>query len=56
VSPQLKLRGGLRYTKDEKDFVADRIQAPPFSPTFIGRRTATPAPATPAATSAPPTR
>ncbi len=39
VSPQLKLRGGLRYTKDEKDFVADRIQAPPFSPTFIGRRT-----------------
>jgi iron complex outermembrane recepter protein len=39
VTPQLKLRGGLRYTKDEKDFVADRIQAPPFSPTFIGRRT-----------------
>ncbi len=39
VSPQLKLRGGLRYTKDEKDFVADRIQAPPFSPIFIGRRT-----------------
>ena len=39
VSPQLKLRGGLRYTKDEKDFVADRLQAPPFSPTFIGRRT-----------------
>jgi iron complex outermembrane receptor protein len=41
VSPQLKLRGGLRYTKDEKDFYADRLQAPPFSPTFIGRRTAT---------------
>ena len=40
VSPQLKLRGGLRYTKDEKDFFADRFQAPPFSPTFIGRRTA----------------
>jgi iron complex outermembrane receptor protein len=40
VSPQLKLRGGLRYTKDEKDFFADRIQAPPFSSTFIGRRTA----------------
>lgn len=40
VSPQLKLRGGLRYTKDDKDFYADRIQAPPFSPTFIGRRTA----------------
>ena len=40
VSQKLKLRGGLRLTKDEKDFVADRIQAPPFSPTFIGRRTA----------------
>ena len=40
VSPQLKLRGGLRYTKDDKDFFADRFQAPPFSPTFIGRRTA----------------
>lgn len=40
VSDRIKLRGGLRYTKDEKDFVADRIQAPPFSPTFIGRRTA----------------
>jgi iron complex outermembrane receptor protein len=36
----IKLRGGLRYTQDDKDFVADRIQAPPFSPTFIGRRTA----------------
>ncbi len=40
LSDTIKLRGGLRYTKDEKDFVADRIQAPPFSPTFIGRRTA----------------
>ena len=40
VSERIKLRGGLRYTKDEKDFVADRIQAPPFSPTFIGQRTA----------------
>jgi iron complex outermembrane receptor protein len=40
VSDRVQLRGGLRYTKDEKDFVADRIQAPPFSPTFIGRRTA----------------
>jgi iron complex outermembrane recepter protein len=39
VSPQLKLRGGVRWTKDEKDYVADRLQAPPFSPTFIGRRT-----------------
>ena len=40
LTPALKLRVGLRYTDDEKDFVADRIQAPPFSPTFIGRRTA----------------
>jgi iron complex outermembrane recepter protein len=40
VSPEFRLRGGLRYTKDKKDFFADRIQAPPFSPTFIGRRTA----------------
>jgi iron complex outermembrane receptor protein len=40
VSDRIKLRGGLRWTQDEKDFVADRIQAPPFSPTFIGRRTA----------------
>ena len=40
VSDALKLRAGLRYTDDQKDFVADRVQAPPFSPTFIGRRTA----------------
>jgi iron complex outermembrane receptor protein len=40
VSDAVKLRGGVRYTKDKKDFFADRIQAPPFSPTFIGRRTA----------------
>ena len=40
VSDQLKLRGGIRFTKDKKDFFADRLQAPPFSPTFIGRRTA----------------
>ncbi len=39
VTNELKVRAGLRYTKDEKDFVADRIQAPPFSPSFIGRRT-----------------
>jgi iron complex outermembrane receptor protein len=39
VSEALKLRGGLRWTKDKKDFVADRIQAPPFSPVFIGRLT-----------------
>jgi iron complex outermembrane recepter protein len=40
VSDALKLRAGLRFTDDQKDFVADRFQAPPFSPTFIGRRTA----------------
>ena len=40
VSDALKLRAGLRYTDDQKDFVADRFQAPPFSLTFIGRRTA----------------
>ncbi|MFY7857463.1 MAG: TonB-dependent receptor [Rubrivivax sp.] len=40
VSPAFRVRGGLRWTKDKKDFVADRLIAPPFSPTFIGRRTA----------------
>ena len=40
VSDAFSLRGGLRYTKDKKDFVADRLLAPPFSPTFIGRLTA----------------
>jgi iron complex outermembrane receptor protein len=37
VSDALELRGGLRYTKDKKDFFADRLQAPPFSPSFLGR-------------------
>nr|WP_245559074.1 TonB-dependent receptor [Arenimonas oryziterrae] len=37
VNDALKLRGGIRYTKDEKDFTADRLIAPPFSPVFIGR-------------------
>ena len=40
VTSELELRGGIRYTSDKKDFYADRFQAPPFSPTFIGRRTA----------------
>ena len=39
VSDVLTLRGGLRFTQDKKDFVADRLVAPPFSPTFIGRLT-----------------
>ena len=37
LSDAFTLRAGLRYTKDKKDFVADRLVAPPFSPTFIGR-------------------
>ena len=42
LSPALELRAGLRYTRDKKDFVADRLIAPPFSPTFLGQlRTAT---------------
>ncbi|MFC7302455.1 TonB-dependent receptor [Luteimonas weifangensis] len=28
LSERLSLRGGLRYTKDEKDFVAERVQGP----------------------------
>ncbi len=39
LSDVLTLRGGLRFTQDKKDFVADRLIAPPFSPTFIGRLT-----------------
>jgi iron complex outermembrane recepter protein len=39
VSEAFKLRGGLRYTKDKKEFIADRIVAPPFSPVFTGRLT-----------------
>ncbi len=38
VTDALKMRAGLRYTQDKKDFVANRVQAPPFSPTFIGQR------------------
>jgi len=37
VSPTLKLRGGVRYTRDKKDFVANRVYAG-FG--FIGQRTA----------------
>ncbi len=37
VSNEFKLRGGLRYTNDKKDFVADRITAPPFSSPELGR-------------------
>jgi iron complex outermembrane receptor protein len=40
VSESIKLRGGVRYTKDKKDYFADRITPPPFSSPFIGRRTA----------------
>jgi iron complex outermembrane recepter protein len=38
VTPDFNMRTGLRYTNDKKDFTADRVVAPPFSPTFIGRR------------------
>ena len=31
MSDVLTLRGGLRFTQDKKDFVADRLIAPPFS-------------------------
>ena len=37
LTNEFTVRAGLRYTNDKKDFVADRLQAPPFSPTFIGR-------------------
>lgn len=37
LTESLKLRAGVRYTDDQKDFVANRLQAPPFSPTFIGQ-------------------
>jgi iron complex outermembrane receptor protein len=30
ISPVFKLRGGLRYTRDEKDFVAQRFESPVF--------------------------
>ncbi len=39
LSDKFTVRAGLRYTNDKKDFTADRLQAPPFSPTFIGRLT-----------------
>jgi iron complex outermembrane recepter protein len=39
ASDALNFRAGLRYTNDKKDFVANRLVAPPFSPTFIGRLT-----------------
>ncbi len=38
LTNSFNLRAGLRYTNDKKDFYADRLLAPPFSPTFIGRR------------------
>jgi iron complex outermembrane recepter protein len=39
VSDAFNVRAGLRYTNDKKDFVANRLVAPPFSPTFVGRLT-----------------
>ncbi len=37
LTSALKLRAGLRYTDDQKDFVANRIQAPPFTSPFTGQ-------------------
>lgn len=31
VTDAFEVRGGLRYTRDSKDFVANRVEAPPFS-------------------------
>ena len=39
LTEAFKLRAGLRYTQDSKDFVANRIQAPPFSSPFVGQIT-----------------
>jgi len=36
LTSDLQVRAGLRYTHDEKDFTAYRLEAPPFSPTFLG--------------------
>jgi iron complex outermembrane receptor protein len=41
VSPALTLRGGLRYTRDEKDFTARRLQSP-IGGAPIGPLTASP--------------
>ena len=37
ATDKLELRGGLRYTRDKKEFQADRLQAPPFSAPTVGR-------------------
>ncbi len=39
VTNDFNMRTGMRYTNDKKDFVANRVTAPPFSPPFIGRLT-----------------
>ncbi|MFL6709019.1 MAG: TonB-dependent receptor [Massilia sp.] len=39
VSDKLKLRGGLRYTKDKKEFSAKRVEATTSGPFFINRDT-----------------
>lgn len=35
VTPALKLRGGVRYTNDKKDWFGQRVTAPPFSDTSL---------------------
>ena len=39
VTSAFNVRAGLRYTNDKKDFVANRVTPPPFSPPFVGRLT-----------------
>jgi iron complex outermembrane recepter protein len=38
-SDAFEMRGGLRYTRDTKDFVANRLEAPPFSAPELPRIT-----------------
>ncbi len=37
VTDAFDMRTGVRYTNDKKDFTANRITPPPFSPPFVGR-------------------
>ncbi|HWS41046.1 MAG TPA: TonB-dependent receptor, partial [Arenimonas sp.] len=39
LTEAFKMRAGLRYTQDSKDFVAKRLQAPPFTPPTLGQVT-----------------
>ncbi len=39
VTDAFDMRTGIRYTNDKKNFTANRVTPPPFSPPFIGRLT-----------------